>query len=93
LDREFLVVAINGLLLINREGSSGLAGGAASQTNIIDVVDKEGSFCESAFDAFIYNFFKLTEDFTPYCHYSLNYIITILLLISLPRCTCLKSRI
>ncbi len=69
-----------------------MAGCAAPQSDVVYVVDVKGTFREAAFDAFVYDLFELAEHFTPYCHYSLNYIIYLILLINFPRWTCLRSR-
>lgn len=57
LNSNFLIVSIDGPLFVDGEGTSGLARGAAAQSDVVDVVDVEGSFGEATFDAFVYYLF------------------------------------
>lgn len=91
LQRDFLIIAIDGLLLVDGEGTVGLARSAASQSNVVNAVDVEWSLQETALNALVYNLLQLTENLTSNGHNSLDYIERAILLMSLPRWACRRS--
>lgn len=72
LNGDFLVIAVDGLLFVDGERPVGLTGSAASQPDIVDVVDVKGSFQESALYTLVYYLFELAEDLAADCHHSLD---------------------
>ena len=80
-----MIVSIDCLLLVDGKGTCRLARAAASQPDIIDVVDVEGSLEKTTLEAFIDDFFELIENLTSYCYNSFYYIIRKILLINFPR--------
>jgi len=66
-----LIVSVNGLLLVDWKRACRLARAAASQSDIIDVVDVEWSLEKTTLEAFIDDFFELIENLTSYCYNTL----------------------
>lgn len=85
LENELLVVSINGFLLIDGKGPSGLAGATAAKSDVIDIVDIEWSFEEATFQAFVNDFFQLIEYFASYSYYSFYYVMRGIPFINFPR--------
>jgi hypothetical protein len=87
LNGDFLVIAIDGLLFVDGEGPIRLAGSTVPKSDIVDTVDVEGSFQESALHALVYYLFELREDLTADGHNSLDSIAERVLRMSFPRWT------
>lgn len=92
LDGNPLVIAVNGLLLVNRKRPIGLARATLPQFHVIDVIDEKGSLGESTLDALIKYFFELTEHLASDRHYAFYCVRKGVLRMSLPRWTWRRSR-
>lgn len=69
---EFLEVAVDGLLLVDWEGPSRLAGSAVPQSDVVDCVDVERPLQEAALYAFVDDLLQLAEHLTPDRDYALD---------------------
>jgi len=69
---DFLVVAVDSLLLVQREGSCRMTRLAFAQGYIVYVVDIEGAFWITTFNAFVHDLLQLVENLASNCNDTLN---------------------